>query len=394
MDNIDDDMYEMGSFGGQDIELDQNQNSVENNTLPVTARNFDEKKLALKEFSETLPRNTELPRVEEDSGIFGWFSHDVTGAELNNLTEKIQNIIINQNSTIINTIQEFSTIYDTFNALDKEYIQGILISLKAAEAANKKALDGIELIKGSQRDIEINQENIRQLIDKQKQFIKVLIKFKERIEKIEHLTEVDKLFNASSMMEKEFELIKTKANEQEQEFIRNKNSIKYLNQEVGVLNKKTKDINTGICFLSTNLQKKDAVIDAKIDSIKSDIAKRMAEFDTSFRNINSNITNLSEHVQKKDSEIDAKVDSINSEIAKRMAEVETSFNDIKIKTNKKIENMSVSFISEMSSNKNEVVRLNQVIENLSKDLKLSRSISFISIVLVCIFIILVKVKIL
>ena len=56
--------------------------------------------------------------------------------------------------------------------------------------------------------------------------------------------------------------------------------------------------------------------------------------------------------------------------------------------------MSVSFISEMSSNKNEVVRLNQVIENLSKDLKLSRSISFISIVLVCIFIILVKVKIL
>src|SRR5574344_1754510 len=142
MDNIDDDMYEMGSFGGQDIELDQNQNSVENNTLPVTARNFDEKKLALKEFSETLPRNTELPTVEEDSGIFGWFSHDVTGAELNNLTEKIQNIIINQNSTIINTIQEFSTIYDTFNALDKEYIQGILISLKAAEAANKKALDG------------------------------------------------------------------------------------------------------------------------------------------------------------------------------------------------------------------------------------------------------------
>src|SRR5699024_892792 len=151
-------------------------------TIVKVERNnqFDLQKNKLKKFSKQLPENTELPVVPDSGGLFGLFSYDVKGEDLNRLTDKIQDKMIEQNKLLVKVGKEYHMIYYTLSALDKEYITGIINSLTAAEKANEKALEGIKGV----RD---NQQNIEKIINQQKQVINVLKNFKENIEKIKHI---------------------------------------------------------------------------------------------------------------------------------------------------------------------------------------------------------------
>ena len=55
-------------------------------------------------------------------------------------------------------IQEFNTIYETFQILDDEYIQSISKSLIAAKEANNKAIQGLQ-------EIEEYQTGNKKLLD-------------------------------------------------------------------------------------------------------------------------------------------------------------------------------------------------------------------------------------
>ncbi|WHX41188.1 hypothetical protein QNH36_03205 [Mesobacillus sp. AQ2] len=191
--------------------MTKEESSTNDQTIMVSTRgdSFNKKKNELKAFSEKLPKESELPSVPVTGGLFGWFNYDVTGSDLNRLTESIQDKMIDQNKVLVRTIQEFNTIYDTFSALDKEYIQGILVSLKAAEEANAKALKGIE-------GVEVNQNEIKQMINQQKKVIQVLQSFKEKVERIEHLTDVDTIFAIYSTMQENVTAIEAKIEAQDQ----------------------------------------------------------------------------------------------------------------------------------------------------------------------------------
>jgi ABC-type transporter Mla subunit MlaD len=163
--------------------------TVKDTNKLIVAPDFSKNKNKLKAFSEKLPKKAELPIVEEDGGLFGLFDHDVTGSELNDLTDEIQNIMIAQNKAIVKTIKEFNTVYDTFSALDKEYIQEILISLKVAEKAND--------------EVKNSQEDITHVIEQQKQLIQALKNFKGKIDKVKHFTDIDDIFVSYATLTKE-----------------------------------------------------------------------------------------------------------------------------------------------------------------------------------------------
>jgi len=75
--------------------------------LVISNNNLFVKKLnLLKEFSGQLPKETNLPTVPTEGGLFGWFDHKVTGDELNKLTENIQRRMIEQNKTLAKVVQE------------------------------------------------------------------------------------------------------------------------------------------------------------------------------------------------------------------------------------------------------------------------------------------------
>lgn len=152
----------------------------------IVAHNFDKKKQQLQKFAKTLPKSSNLPIVSAGNHWYG-VSVKATGDDLNNLSEKIAASLIEQNKNIVDIRKEFIGIYDTFDALDKDYIQRILVNLKATEEANRKAVQGLEQNK--------------KLFDSQKKIIEVLKKNKDELDNLKHLKEIDEFFNAYTNFE-------------------------------------------------------------------------------------------------------------------------------------------------------------------------------------------------
>ena len=147
---------------------------------------FNEKKQALKAFSEEIPEQFDLPTVPDEENILNLFSVDygVKGKDLNALREAVHNKIFNQNEHIKKIIQEFNTIYETFQILDDEYIQSISKSLIAAKEANNKAIQGLHEIEEYQTG---NKKLLDDVFKQNKDLIDILKKHHKKLEELEQL---------------------------------------------------------------------------------------------------------------------------------------------------------------------------------------------------------------
>ena len=147
---------------------------------------FNEKKEALKAFSEEIPEQSDLPTVPQDNLMFGFINteYDVTGKDLNALTDAVQNRMIEQNKHIKKIIQEFNTIYETFQILDDEYIQSISNSLIASKEANNKAIQGLHEIEEYQTG---NKKLLDDVFKQNKDLIDILKKHHKKLEELEQL---------------------------------------------------------------------------------------------------------------------------------------------------------------------------------------------------------------
>jgi hypothetical protein len=158
------------------------------NELITQKKNFNNQIHKIKEFSKKVPTSVNLPTTNTNDSLFGFFDHKVTGEEFNKLTKSIQKYLISTNGYVVKIIKEFSEIYNTFDKLDKEYLNGIIIGVKAAEVASNQARDASFKAQG-------NAEDIRKIISAQKITIDKLVEFKEQFEKIESLHDFEKNWN-------------------------------------------------------------------------------------------------------------------------------------------------------------------------------------------------------
>lgn len=182
----------------------------------VKTRKFDEAKKQLKNFSLTKHDELKLDKVDVSGGLFDWFNHKVTGEELNDVIKQVQNNLMKSNSLHKKFIEEFGQVYNALEALDKEYIQGILISIKAAEEASKEAKKA--------------QKEINKSINVQTQTIEVLKKFKEKLDKYEHLEKVDDVWKYVQVFNGDVQNINHKIEIIEQMSKKNFDAIAKLNQ--------------------------------------------------------------------------------------------------------------------------------------------------------------------
>ena len=106
-----------------------------------------------------------------DGGLFGWGDHKVTGSEMNNFIGVVQDKLISVNSSLRNIISEFKEVYNAFDILDKEYINGILGSVESAENASMQALKA--------------QDDIKTTVDNLKKTVVGLVSLKMTVERIE-----------------------------------------------------------------------------------------------------------------------------------------------------------------------------------------------------------------
>lgn len=159
---------------------------------PIKRHNFEEAMKKIKEFSEQTITDLDLKKVDSDKGvgeILGDFllgrglglDHKVTGSELNELTVQIQGYLTEINKMQKRIVEEFGKVYNALNALDEDYVPGILTGIKSAEKANREA--------------KIAQDNIVKTVEEQKKIIKVLQKFKEKLDNFAHIEDIDRMWS-------------------------------------------------------------------------------------------------------------------------------------------------------------------------------------------------------
>ena len=123
----------------------------------IKRHNFEVSKKKIETFSNNLPSNPAFDRVEVDGGLFGLGDHKVTGNEMNNFIGKVQYKLIAVNTSLRSIISEFREVYEAFDYLDREYIDGIIGSIESAEEASKQALK-------AQSDIQKTVENLKKTV--------------------------------------------------------------------------------------------------------------------------------------------------------------------------------------------------------------------------------------
>lgn len=155
----------------------------------IQKTDFEKQKKELKKFAEQPATSTELDKFSTggqwsdfwSGGLLGVLSgHKVTGEEINSLVVELQNCFAEINERDRKVIKEFGQVYETFEALDKGYIQGIVIGVKSAEKASQEA-------KEAQKDIDDTIKALQITINKLKDF-------KDEIKRYSHLNDIDSLW--------------------------------------------------------------------------------------------------------------------------------------------------------------------------------------------------------
>ena len=155
--------------------------------LDIQTHSFETAKNQLKQFSEQTAKDLDLKRVDTSKGLGEWLlgggvglSHKVTGEELNSLTSQIQTHLIDIKNVHLSFIQEFGQVFNALEALDRDYIQAILIAIKSAQKANN--------------EVKMAQDDIEKTIALQKKTIDVLEHFKVKIGTYQHLVDINQMW--------------------------------------------------------------------------------------------------------------------------------------------------------------------------------------------------------
>lgn len=287
----------------------------------IQKADFEKQKKELKAFAEQPATSTELDKFSTDGqwsdfwsgGLAGVLSgHKVTGEEINSLVTKLQGCFAEINERDRKVIKEFGQVYETFEALDKGYIQGILIGVKSAEKASQEAKDA--------------QEDINDTIKALQITINKLKEFKGEIGRYAHLKDIDDIWQDIQRFETELERISTELKTQGVDLDKKISTLEQLKTRI----EKTrhfKDIDSmwstiksqgeEIGSFSRNLEKLSDQLTVKIKDMlafKEEIekAKHIKDIDS----IWENTKNLQEEVSRLSDNIEKRIEKVETEISK------------------------------------------------------------------------------
>ena len=178
--------------------------------LVIKEHDFQAAKSKIQKYVETAPKDVALPSVREDGGFLNWGDHKVTGTEFNQCIGKVQKSLIDLNSSTKAVISEFKEVYKAFEALDKDYIGGIVISVNAAAKASEQARQGSDEAKKASEEAKKASDDIAKTIKALKATVEKIKGFQEEVrgdisslkakvglkgDVIKHLDDVDTIWN-------------------------------------------------------------------------------------------------------------------------------------------------------------------------------------------------------
>ncbi len=219
----------------------------------IVRHNFDKYKEDLKRFSEKTNNNFEIESVDTTSWFL--FDHKVTGEEFNERIEKIGEHLIELNKSQIELTREFRVIYEAFESLDKDYISGILSSIKSAEIAFNNSVYAINKAVYAIEELQKAQKDIKSTVDVQKRIINGLSDFNKRLNKNKHLDDVDKIWEDTQKLSVILDNIKAKIVKLEKAKNETISKVGYLEKSIQNENIETKKLLEKITYSVEDIQK-------------------------------------------------------------------------------------------------------------------------------------------
>ena len=203
----------------------------------IKAPKFNNAKEQLKVLSNNVPKEVTFARVDTKGTIIPWNSHNVTGEEVNRLILNIEKSLIDVNNNITPLYGEFIKVYNTFDELDKEYIQGILGAVRSANIASKQAKDASDKALRALGKAENAQNDIKETLEALQITVTALKKFKEST--TAKLNSLNELATKMRTLEKEKGELKSdllKLNKDYDEFTKSiSEASKQVNSDIAVL---------------------------------------------------------------------------------------------------------------------------------------------------------------
>ena len=324
----------------------------------------------LKEFSEKEESELQIQKVKTNDGIFGWNEHKVTGSEANQMIESINSNLIDLNEKNNKTIKEFGEVYDVLELLDKYYLSCIIGSIKALEKTNndiqcqqKELNNHNNQIKLQQSKICNHQEEIDKILDGNKKYIAVLNAFKERIENIEHITEIGSMWD-------ELNYVSSQLSEHLNDIDEMWNLIDEAKEDILYIN----------TALSERIEANQITITeltAYIEKLKN--IEHLNELDSIWANVQNNTQNLiklettfdenKEALEQEIHEYGSQITGLQNDNKKLSEKIDDNQNTLIAKINKShdhINEIKTNLSKSISENYTEISKLNDYANNLKK----------------------------
>lgn len=293
------------------------------NEIVIKKHNFELAKNRLKEFSEKKEAELAIDKVRTDGGFLGLGDHKVTGYELNNRIETIQNHLIDINTTNNKTIKEFREIYNALDALDKDYMTSIVASVKAIEKTSNdvRTQQGVlsqhnNKLQEQQNKLDAHQGEIDKIVDNIKKTVSVLKSFKEKLDGLKHLTDIDKMWSDCKTIHNEVRVVSDSlsmsikvANESSQENVKR---VETLRNALTIAEKKIEDLSNQSYALNEKLEYIVAFIRAleQITHLQDidEMWELLSSAHNSIRNLSSEFNSMQEMVSKNQEDINSLLD--------------------------------------------------------------------------------------
>ena len=278
---------------------------VKTEEIVVKRQSFDKAMHSIEVYAKKAKETRQLDKVSTNGGFLGLGSHKVTGEEFNNRLTQIGGYLIDLRNFDLGTLDIVSDIYKALDALDKEHISGILIAANSAKVASDKANKNVEAIE---------------------KIIMVLQKFKNSLEKMEHLMDVDK---AWGILEEHNTTLKTLCVHKDKIL-----SLKHI-MDVDSLYEKNNSHSELIGSLATRIENLHKVLDEHskyisdfIKTLDSLMKNQMLFEEETNKKLSSHQTYMEQKLKESKIEIQNEMTSLNSLFARNQEELNIRFSEL------------------------------------------------------------------
>lgn len=217
----------------------------------VRYHDFENAKKELKDFSEQASSELDIDGVDNYKNFGETIldvitgrgmgrKHIVNGSELNNVSSQIQAHLQNINDVQTKLIKEFGQVYNALEALDRDYIQGIIISIKATEKTSEA--------------IQKTQGQIEKIVENQRKTLEELKKFMQKLNGYVHLKDVDRMWSDFQRWNDEISELSILADETRKNSKENSKNIDVVKDSLTEVEKKTENLGEQINKLEKRLE--------------------------------------------------------------------------------------------------------------------------------------------